>query len=260
MPGSAFTRRRLLRAGAVVAALGAVSPVGAARAAPLARFADDFTGVPDGLLDGRVAASGHRWRAWGVGPSATMVVEDGAVGAPADHVPGGGTTAGTAAGYATVELVDTVGRVEAEYRWDRSPSTRTGLAMGAFDFGADPAAFPARGGGANAHLAVSPAFVEFAVFSRGVNGDYTPLVPRGGASPTVRFPRPQVRDGHTTYRASITIDGDTARVEVDGLADPLVYRDPRIASVPAVHPFWEYYSSAGGTNLPRFVRVAAQHA
>lgn len=218
---------------------------------------DDFSNAPNGVLAGRTTPTEHTWhtfRGGGQPASDDPTVGGGAIGSPPGHVPGYGGSA--KAGYATpvVPLARTVGWMGAAFRWDASTSNASGLCLLA---GPVLGLAPADSGGCHIHLGLRPDGFEYAVWDNGIN-NFVFLTPQGGSSSTVTLPVPMATDGITQYRADIMIDRarNTAYVTVQG-NPTYVYVDPRIGSVDARWPIWEYYSVPGGTNLPRFVRVWA---
>lgn len=249
-----LTRRLALAALATAAVSAACGTAERASSPVVAGFVDDLAGAPDGPLPARTTSTGHRWAATGAGTDQPPVVYREAIGPPPDHVPG--STGAADAGYAVAELGVPASRVGAEFRWDSSPSTASGLTLGALTWPATgipdsrPTTDPRHG--SSMHLALSPLGAQFAVFSRGTGGDFTVLGSVGDGADVF----PMRCDGRTTYRVEIVRDGDRVTVVLDD-AEPVTFRDPRIGSLPARFPFREYYSMPGGTNLPRFTRVWA---
>lgn len=180
---------------------------------------DDVTGKADGPLT--VTDSGHTWAPPGTPP----VIRDGAItyaaGAPASN-----------ATYARITLTEAVTRIGGRFRFSATDGYRGNATLGAFATTSIPGQSPM-------HLAITPTYVEFAVYSTA----FDPLTPEGYTSSQVPFVTPLACDGATVHTAAIELDRAAGVAYVlipDGRV--LIYRDSRIGTIAGLYPFWETYT------------------
>lgn len=208
---------------------------------------DSFVGKANGALT--AADSGQTWLTSG---AITPVINSGKVGYPAGQTlpPAGATYAQVDAG-ASAACVKVGGTI----RFDSSSDTGASVALGLFTTSGvitvgTPTAAPA-------HLAVSPTYFQFSVFSN-VNTDYTSLTPVGFSTNALYFPSPLATDGSTTYPVEIVLDRAASRAYVTVGDNPAVeFQDWRIGTVLGRYPFWESFPNGSATNLGGFTTVWA---
>lgn len=209
---------------------------------------DSFVGKADGALT--TADSGQAWISTG---QISPMISAGKVGYPTGQtIPPAGAT------YAQVDAGSACTKVGGTLRFDNSVDTGASVAIGLFTTsGVQTTGTPT---GSPAHLAVTPTYFQFSVFSN-VNTDYTSLAPVGFTTSAIYMPSPLASDGSTTYSVEIVLDRVASKAYVTVGDNPTMeYSDWRIGAVSGRYPFWESFPNGAATNLGGFTTVWADTA
>lgn len=212
------------------------------------RLRHRFTGDPDGDLSGRAVTETHGGAlTWTVSGTAGTSVVSGTAGYPT------GQTGNVASYFSPGAISGGLVGVGARIVFPPSDLVAASAALGLFTD--EP--FGGATNNSPAHLAVTPTYLELAVFSGGA-ANFTRITPVGERGTAQEYANPLTCDGVTENFVNILLDRTRGQCYVYG-PDGRVFRyqHPYFTSITGTRPFYEPFGDPATGPVGRFAEVWA---